>query len=123
MMNSGGMEVQGSDEGMIGPGSSSIFTDGSRSYLVYHYYDAFHNGDPWVQVRPLIWAAGRLAGDGPAADPGSRQPCPAGLIAVWPPAGPGRGARWLAGARTSACRCGSRRRTCWRSRTSPSGWR
>src|SRR5580693_10561644 len=38
MMNSGGMEVQGSDEGMIGPGSSSIFTDGSRSYLVYHYY-------------------------------------------------------------------------------------
>jgi hypothetical protein len=22
---------------------------------VYHYYDAFHNGDPWVQVRPLAW--------------------------------------------------------------------
>jgi len=55
MMNSGGMEVQGSDEGMIGPGSSSIFTDGGRSYLVYHYYDAFDDGDPWVQVRPLVW--------------------------------------------------------------------
>ena len=55
MMNSGGMEVQGSDEGMIGPGSSSVFTDGSQSYLVYHYYDAFDNGDPWVQVRPLVW--------------------------------------------------------------------
>jgi arabinan endo-1,5-alpha-L-arabinosidase len=55
LMNSGGMEVQGSDEGMIGPGSSSVFTDGSQSYLVYHYYDAFHSGDPWVQVRPLIW--------------------------------------------------------------------
>jgi len=41
---------------MIGPGSSSIFTEGSRSDLVYHYYDAFDNGDPWVQVRPLIWA-------------------------------------------------------------------
>ena len=53
MMNSGGMEVQGSDEGMIGPGSSSIFTDGGQSDLVYHYYDAFDNGDPWVQVRPL----------------------------------------------------------------------
>ena len=55
MMNSGGMELQGSDEGMIGPGSSSVYTDGSRSYLVYHYYDAFENGDPWVQVRPLVW--------------------------------------------------------------------
>lgn len=55
MMNSGGMELQGSDEGMIGPGSSSVYTAGSRSYLVYHYYDAFENGDPWVQVRPLVW--------------------------------------------------------------------
>jgi arabinan endo-1,5-alpha-L-arabinosidase len=57
MMNSGGMEIQGSDEGMIGPGSSSIFTDGGQSYLVYHYYDAFDNGDPWVQVRPLLWTS------------------------------------------------------------------
>ena len=57
MMSSGGMEVQGSDEGMIGPGSSSIFTNGGQSYLVYHYYDAFDNGDPWVQVRPLVWAS------------------------------------------------------------------
>jgi arabinan endo-1,5-alpha-L-arabinosidase len=57
MMNSGGMELQGSDEGMIGPGSSSVYQDGSRSYLVYHYYDAFENGDPWVQVRPLVWTS------------------------------------------------------------------
>ncbi len=21
----------------------------------YHYYDAFDHGDPWVQVRPLVW--------------------------------------------------------------------
>jgi arabinan endo-1,5-alpha-L-arabinosidase len=55
MMHSGGMEVQGSDEGMIGPGSSLVFTDGPHSYLVYHYYDAFHHGDPWVQVRQLVW--------------------------------------------------------------------
>lgn len=57
MLSSGGMEIQGSDEGMIGPGSSSIFTDGGQSYLVYHYYDAFDNGDPWVQVRPLVWTS------------------------------------------------------------------
>jgi hypothetical protein len=31
------MEVQGSDEGMIRPGSSSIFTDGGQSDLVYHH--------------------------------------------------------------------------------------
>lgn len=55
MTNAGGMEVQGTDQGMIGPGSESLFTAGGRSYLVYHYYDAFHNGDPWVQVRPLEW--------------------------------------------------------------------
>ena len=57
MMNAGGMEVQGTGEGMIGPGSESVFTDAGRSYLVYHYYDAFHSGDPWVQVRPLMWTA------------------------------------------------------------------
>jgi arabinan endo-1,5-alpha-L-arabinosidase len=78
MMNSGGMEVQGSDEGMIGPGSSSIFTDGSRSYLVYHYYDAFHNGDPWVQVRPLIWAPGGWPVTGQPLTPVPGSPVPLG---------------------------------------------
>jgi arabinan endo-1,5-alpha-L-arabinosidase len=57
MMNGGGMEVLGSDEGMIGPGSESIFHAGPDQFLVYHYYDAFHGGDPWVQVRPLVWTA------------------------------------------------------------------
>src|SRR6202046_3180423 len=65
MMNSGGMELQGSDEGMIGPGSSSVYADGSRSYLVYHYYDAFENGDTWVQVRPLVWLPPRWPVTGP----------------------------------------------------------
>lgn len=49
------MEVQGADEGMIGPGSPQVFTSGSRPFLVYHYYDAFSNGDAWLQVRPLSW--------------------------------------------------------------------
>ena len=57
MMNAGGMEEQGSDEGMIGPGSSSVFQQGGQDYLVYHYYDAFDNGDAWVQVRPLAWTS------------------------------------------------------------------
>jgi arabinan endo-1,5-alpha-L-arabinosidase len=76
MMNSGGMELQGSDEGMIGPGSSSVYTDGSRSYLVYHYYDAFENGDPWVQIRPLVWlpSGWPVTGQPLVPVPGSRIP-------------------------------------------------
>jgi arabinan endo-1,5-alpha-L-arabinosidase len=58
MLNGGGMDVQGTDAGMIGPGSPFVFTDAGASYLVYHYYDAFDQGDAWVQVRPLAWIGG-----------------------------------------------------------------
>jgi arabinan endo-1,5-alpha-L-arabinosidase len=78
MMNSGGMEVQGSDEGMIGPGSSSIFTDGGQSYLVYHYYDAFDSGDPWVQVRPLVWTSAGWPVTGAPLVPVPDSPVPLG---------------------------------------------
>jgi hypothetical protein len=30
---------------MIGPGGEFVFASGGSSYLVYHYYDAFDNGD------------------------------------------------------------------------------
>src|SRR5439155_23147825 len=58
MLSSGGMEVQGSDEGMIGPGSPFVFSGGKGPELVYHYYDPCSRGDAWVQVRPLEWASG-----------------------------------------------------------------
>lgn len=58
MLNGGGMEVQGTDAGMIGPGSPFVFSAGARPWLVYHYYDAFDNGDAWLQVRPLSWVGG-----------------------------------------------------------------
>jgi arabinan endo-1,5-alpha-L-arabinosidase len=58
MMNGGGMEVQGTDAGMIGPGGEFIFNGGGPDDLVYHYYDAFDNGDAWIQVRPLTWVGG-----------------------------------------------------------------
>jgi hypothetical protein len=58
MTDGGGTEVQGTDAGMIGPGSPFIFQAARASYLVYHYYDAFSAGDAWVQVRPLIWVNG-----------------------------------------------------------------
>lgn len=59
MLNGGGMEVQGTDEGMIGPGSPFVFMAGAnRPWLVYHYYDAFDSGDAWLQIRPLTWVDG-----------------------------------------------------------------
>jgi arabinan endo-1,5-alpha-L-arabinosidase len=59
MLSGGGMEVQGTDAGMIGPGSPFVFTTRSgQDWLVYHYYDAYANGDAWLQIRPLIWVGG-----------------------------------------------------------------
>lgn len=59
MSNGGGMEVQGTDAGMIGPGSPFVFTTRSgQDWLVYHYYDAYADGDAWLQIRPLIWVGG-----------------------------------------------------------------
>jgi arabinan endo-1,5-alpha-L-arabinosidase len=58
MMNGGGMEVQGTDAGMIGPGGEFVFNGGGSDDLVYHYYDAFDNGDAWIQIRPLAWLGG-----------------------------------------------------------------
>lgn len=58
MMSGGGMELQGSDQQMIGPGSPSVLAGAHRSLLVYHYYDAVHRGAPWVQIRQLRWASG-----------------------------------------------------------------
>jgi arabinan endo-1,5-alpha-L-arabinosidase len=58
MTNGGGMEVQGTDAGMIGPGGEFVFASGGSDDLVYHYYDAFDNGDAWIQIRPLTWVGG-----------------------------------------------------------------
>jgi len=53
------MEVQGTDAGMIGPGSPFVFsTRDGQDWLVYHYYDANSAGDPWLQIRPLTWIGG-----------------------------------------------------------------
>jgi len=58
MATGGGMEVQGTDAGMIGPGGEFVYQADGRDSLVYHYYDAYSNGDAWVQIRPLIWVNG-----------------------------------------------------------------
>jgi arabinan endo-1,5-alpha-L-arabinosidase len=64
MLSGGGMEVQGTDAGMIGPGSPFVFGPGAGAggsaspLLVFHYYDAFDSGDAWIQIRSLSWVDG-----------------------------------------------------------------
>jgi arabinan endo-1,5-alpha-L-arabinosidase len=64
MLSGGGLEVQGTDAGMIGPGSPFVFAAHSdqnhsdQNWLVYHYYDAYDSGAAWLQIRPLTWVDG-----------------------------------------------------------------
>ncbi len=57
MTAGGGMELQGSTDGMIGPGGPSVTLDGGNFLIDYHYYDAWAAGQPWLQVRRLYWSA------------------------------------------------------------------
>ena len=74
MLDGGGMEVQGTDAGMIGPGSPFVFAaGGGQDWLVYHYYDAYASGDAWLQARPLTWLDGwPVTGNPMIAVPGGR---------------------------------------------------
>ena len=69
MTSGGGMELLGSDEGMIGPGSLSVTEDGQSDLMVYHYYDAWAQGQPWVQIRQLDWTSDGWPVTGPAIVP------------------------------------------------------
>jgi arabinan endo-1,5-alpha-L-arabinosidase len=69
MTSGGGMELLGSDEGMIGPGSLSVTEDGPSDLMVYHYYDAWAQGQPWVQIRQLYWTSDGWPVTGPAIVP------------------------------------------------------
>jgi len=71
MTNGGGMEVQGTDAGMIGPGGEFVFTSGGSDWLVYHYYDAFDNGDA-VDPDQAADLGRRLAGHRPGPRPRPR---------------------------------------------------
>jgi arabinan endo-1,5-alpha-L-arabinosidase len=60
MTNGGGMELLGSDEGMIGPGSPSVYVSSRGDLIDYDYYDPWDNGDPWIQSA--TFCGRRLAG-------------------------------------------------------------
>lgn len=78
MTEGGGMELLGSSQGMIGPGSPSVYVSSSGDLIVYHYYDAWDNGDPWVQVRRLYWSSSGWPVTGPPMVPVPGSPLAAG---------------------------------------------
>jgi len=82
MTDGGGMELLGSDGGMIGPGSASVYTGPGGDLIVYHYYDAWDNGAPWVQIRKLLWLPSGWPVTGPPI-----VPVPGAPVSDYSPAG------------------------------------
>lgn len=40
-----------------GTGHNSVFTDGGKHYIVYHFYDAENAGKPTLRIEELFWGA------------------------------------------------------------------
>ena len=38
-----------------GPGHCAVFNDEGQDYIVYHAYDAAHDGRPTLRIAPLGW--------------------------------------------------------------------
>jgi len=57
MLSGGGSLVLDGDERWRGPGHNSILSDGGKTYLVYHSYDASAAGTPKLRVEELVWDA------------------------------------------------------------------
>lgn len=55
LMNGGGSLVISGSERWRGPGHNAILSDGSRTYNVYHSYDAEDGGTPTLRIADLIW--------------------------------------------------------------------
>jgi arabinan endo-1,5-alpha-L-arabinosidase len=58
MMEGGGTLVLAADVGerrWRGPGHIAILRDAGKDYIVYHAYDADHNGRPTLRIAPLGW--------------------------------------------------------------------
>jgi arabinan endo-1,5-alpha-L-arabinosidase len=69
MTDGGGMELLGSSEAMIGPGGPSVYVGPTGDLVDYHYYDAWDNGAPWLQVRRLLWTPSGWPVTGPPLVP------------------------------------------------------
>ena len=55
LMSSGGTELLSSYAQYIGPGGGDALPDGRRWYFAHHYYDANHSGNPYLQIREIVF--------------------------------------------------------------------
>jgi arabinan endo-1,5-alpha-L-arabinosidase len=55
MLSGGGTLVLKGDERWKGPGHNAILLDGSKTYNVYHAYDASNNGSATLRISELVW--------------------------------------------------------------------
>ena len=58
MMEGGGTLVLAADAGeprWRGPGHIAILRDAGKDYIVYHAYDAHHDGRPTLRIAPMGW--------------------------------------------------------------------
>jgi arabinan endo-1,5-alpha-L-arabinosidase len=55
MMEGGGSIVIQGDTRFKGTGHNAVLRDGERDYLVYHAYDAEHDGTPTLRISPIYW--------------------------------------------------------------------
>ncbi len=69
MEQGGGTELLGADQGMIGPGSGSVYHAGSTYLFDYHYYDAYDGGAARLQIRHLYWTSSGWPVTGPPLVP------------------------------------------------------
>ncbi len=55
LSSGGGTQVVLGNQRWRGPGHNAVLTDGEAQYLVYHAYDASHNGAATLRIVELLW--------------------------------------------------------------------
>ena len=55
MLEGGGSIVIQGDERFKGTGHNAVLREGDRDFLVYHAYDAEHEGTPKLRISPIYW--------------------------------------------------------------------
>ena len=56
MLSGGGTIILSTHGNIVGPGGQSVLSEGLATLLVYHYYDANHNGSPTLGLNWLFWS-------------------------------------------------------------------
>lgn len=56
MMEGGATLILETKDHVRGPGHCAVLQDGTKDYLVHHFYDARDNGLPHLQIRPISWS-------------------------------------------------------------------